>query len=72
MKGARCELLDEDKMSKPDDFVPDHDLGYMYYDLKQELYKGVSGTAPEPIRLKVNYFYFYTQTLQISVNNQTM
>ncbi|KAK3707603.1 hypothetical protein QZH41_017866, partial [Actinostola sp. cb2023] len=40
MKGARCELLDEDKTSKADDFVAES--GYSYYDLKQELYKGKS------------------------------
>ncbi|KAK3727508.1 hypothetical protein QZH41_018371 [Actinostola sp. cb2023] len=41
MKGARCELLDEDKTSsKADDFVAEE--GYTYYDLKQELYKGKS------------------------------
>ncbi|KAK3728954.1 hypothetical protein QZH41_016808 [Actinostola sp. cb2023] len=40
MKGARCELLDEDKTSKADDFVAES--GYAYYDLKQELYKGKS------------------------------
>ncbi|KAK3725836.1 hypothetical protein QZH41_003805 [Actinostola sp. cb2023] len=39
MKGARCELLDEDKTSMADDFVAES--GYAYYDLKQEMYKGV-------------------------------
>ena len=42
MKGARCELLDEDKTSKADDFVAES--GYSYYDLKQVFYKGVSRT----------------------------
>ena len=39
MKDARCELLDEDHTSKPKDFVAES--GYVYYDLKQEMYKGV-------------------------------
>ncbi|KAK3752265.1 hypothetical protein QZH41_002642, partial [Actinostola sp. cb2023] len=39
MKGARCELLDEDKTSsKADDFVAES--GYAYYDLKQVFYTG--------------------------------
>ena len=40
MKDARCELLDEDHTSKPTDFLAE--AGYVYYDLKQELYKGVN------------------------------
>jgi len=39
MKDARCELLDEDKTSKPDNFVAES--GYVYYDLKQIMYQGV-------------------------------
>ncbi|KAK3744574.1 hypothetical protein QZH41_013483, partial [Actinostola sp. cb2023] len=38
MKSARCELLDEDKTSKADDFGPES--RYVYYDLKQVFYKG--------------------------------
>ena len=40
MKDVRCELLDEDHTSKPNDFVAES--GYVYYDLKQEMYKGVN------------------------------
>jgi len=39
MKSARCELLDEDKTSKPDNFVAEP--GYVYYDLKQIMFQGV-------------------------------
>jgi len=39
MKDARCELLDEDKTFKADNFV--EESGYVYYDLKQVIYKGV-------------------------------
>jgi len=39
MKDARCELLDEDKTSKADNFVAES--GYVYYDLKQIMYQGV-------------------------------
>ena len=37
MKDARCELLDEDKTSKALTAGP----GYVYFDLKQTMYKGV-------------------------------
>ena len=40
MKDVRCELLDEDKTSKTADFVDK--TGYVYYDLQQTFYKGVS------------------------------
>ncbi|XP_020892493.1 uncharacterized protein LOC110231784 [Exaiptasia diaphana] len=36
MKDARCELLDEDKTSK----TLTDELGYVYFDLKQTMYKG--------------------------------
>jgi len=39
MKDARCELLDEDKTSKADNFVAE--AGYVYYDLKEIMYQGV-------------------------------
>jgi len=39
IKDARCELLDEDKTSKADNFVVES--GYVYYDLVQTMYQGV-------------------------------
>jgi len=39
MKDARCELLDEDKTSKADNFVAES--GYVYYHLKQIMFQGV-------------------------------
>ncbi|KXJ18849.1 hypothetical protein AC249_AIPGENE7980 [Exaiptasia diaphana] len=36
MKDARCELLDEDKTSKVNNFVDEP--GYVYFDLKQTMY----------------------------------
>ncbi|XP_028519531.1 uncharacterized protein LOC114576660 [Exaiptasia diaphana] len=40
MKDARCELLDEDKTFKADNFTAES--GYVYFDLKQTLYQGKS------------------------------
>ena len=48
MKGAKCELLDEDHTSKPNDFVAES--GYVYYDLKQEMYKGVSKNLGQELK----------------------
>ena len=42
MKDARCELLDEDKTSKPSDFLVEP--GYIYFDLQQTMFQGVSIT----------------------------
>ncbi|KXJ17614.1 uncharacterized protein LOC110233554 [Exaiptasia diaphana] len=38
MKDVRCELLDEDKTSKADNFTAES--GYVYFDLKQTMYQG--------------------------------
>ena len=52
MKDVRCELLEKDHTSKPNRFVPRS--GYLYYDLKQELYKGVGN--PTLLQLLLNEF----------------
>ncbi|XP_028513565.1 uncharacterized protein LOC114574632 [Exaiptasia diaphana] len=44
MKDKRCELLDEDKTSKNNDFVSKE--GYLYFDLRQTIYQGESHMLP--------------------------
>ncbi|XP_028512684.1 uncharacterized protein LOC114574399 [Exaiptasia diaphana] len=48
MKDARCELLDEDKTSKVNNFVDEP--GYVYFDLKQTMYNASSYLMPPGVQ----------------------